>query len=415
MGQDKELLSRPKGQNTRSRCKRIRLATVNVVMKVNANDLIESYYRAASSVHWKESVQRYEIYLPENILKLKRRLEDGTYEPKPFTEFEIHERGRTRWIKSHCIEDRVVQRYVCDFILLPKIQPKLIYRNGASQKGKGISFQRKQFENDIHRFYRKYGRDGYLVFGDFSKFFDNIDHEIALAQIRPLLNDDEFDLIEKLFRAFEVDLSFLPAEEFKRYRDGVYNSVKVHKPKNYHGDKSKMLKKSVGIGSQLSQAVGIFYPTAFDNYMTCVLGVFAYGRYTDDFYIMAKTEQEAKEYVRHMEEQAKRLDIYINKRKTRIIPLTSEFTYLKTRYILTENGRLIRKIPKETLRRERKRLRKFEKKIKAKEMTNEQAEACYRSWRGTYKKYDSGYAIRNMDIYFDKLCKGENNGRKANH
>lgn len=384
-------------------------------MKVNANDLIESYYRAASSVHWKESVQRYEIHLPENILNLKRRLEDGTYEPKPFREFEIHERGRARWIKSHCIEDRVVQRYVCDFILMPRIQPKLIYRNGASQKGKGISFQRKQFENDIHRFYRKYERSGYLVLGDFSKFFDNIDHAKALEQLRPLLDEDEFALVSKLFKAFEVDLSFVAPEEFKNYRDGIYNSVEVHKPRDYHGNGKQTLKKSVGIGSQLSQAVGIFYLAAFDNYMTCVLGAFAYGRYTDDFYILVRTKEEAKAYIRHIEEQAEKLDIYINKRKTRIIPLTKEFTFLKTRYKLTKSGRLIQKIHKDTLRRERKRMRKFAKKIEAKEMTQGQAQACYQSWRGTYKKYDSGYAIKNMDIYFNKVCKGERHGRKTNH
>lgn len=375
-------------------------------LKVNANDLIESYYRASATVRWKESVQRYEINLLENIYKTKKRIEEGTYEPKPFAEFKLCERGRQRWIKSHNIEDRVVQRYVCDYIVLPKIQSKLYYKNGASLRGKGISFQRREFENDIHKYYRKHGRNGYIVLGDFSKFFDNIEHEKALDQFRTVLDDEEFELVKILFKAFEVDLSFLTDEEFELCKEGIYNALDYQKPKGYCGDGSKILMKSVGIGSQLSQLTGVFFPTSFDNYMTCVMGCKYYGRYADDFYAIVQTKDEAKKYIEIANEQAEKLGLYLNKKKTRIVHLEKEFTFLKVRYIITPSGKMIRKIPQETLRREKNRLRKFKKKELEKKMTVEQIEQCYKSWRGTYSKFDSGYKIKNMDEYFNKLFKG---------
>lgn len=45
-----------------------------------------------------------------------------------------------------------------------------IYDNCASIKGRGISQQRKRFEIHLHKYYQLYGNDGYILFGDFSKF-----------------------------------------------------------------------------------------------------------------------------------------------------------------------------------------------------------------------------------------------------
>lgn len=44
------------------------------------------------------------------------------------------------------------------------------------------------------------------------------------------------------------------------------------------------MRKSVGIGSQISQISGVYYPTRIDNYCKIVKGMKYYGRYMDKLF-----------------------------------------------------------------------------------------------------------------------------------
>lgn len=92
--------------------------------------------------------------------------------------------------------------------MLPKVRNKIIYDNGASIKGRGISFSRDRFEAHLQKYYRLYGTDGYILFGDFTKFYDNIIHEIAKAALLKLFDNDEFMgwLLGIIFDGFKVDV-----------------------------------------------------------------------------------------------------------------------------------------------------------------------------------------------------------------
>lgn len=52
--------------------------------------------------------------------------------------------------------------------------------------------------------------------------------------------------------------------------------------------------KSLGIGSQISQISGIYYPSKMDNYCKIVKGIKFYGRYMDDTYIIGNSKEELK-------------------------------------------------------------------------------------------------------------------------
>lgn len=110
----------------------------------DANSLLDAFNKSKKGTAWKESVQRYEMNLLRNINQTQKEMKDGTYEQKDFYEFKLHERGKTRHIKSMHISDRVVQRSVCDNVLVPELSKYLTYDNGASMEGKGIHFARKR-------------------------------------------------------------------------------------------------------------------------------------------------------------------------------------------------------------------------------------------------------------------------------
>ena len=81
------------------------------------------------------------------------------------------------------------------------------------------------------------------------------------------------------------------------------------------------------------------------------------------------------------------------------MPLTSCIPFLKINYYITDTGGLIKKVNSETFRRERRKIVKFAHLLSNSIITINEVINCYKSWRGTYSKFDSGYEIFKMDKF----------------
>lgn len=110
----------------------------------DANSLITAFDKAKKASMWKQSTQHYEANRLKETCKLKREVETNTYKQRVFRIFVINERGKTRYIRALDVRDRVIQRALCDEILTLRVQPHLIYDNGASVKFKGQAFTEKR-------------------------------------------------------------------------------------------------------------------------------------------------------------------------------------------------------------------------------------------------------------------------------
>lgn len=390
-----------------------------IMIKLNeiadANHLFQSFMRAKQNTDWKESVQKYEISLLQNIRETQKSLMDDTYKAKSMVEFELNERGRKRLIKSQHIKDRVIQRSLNDYVLIPRIRKYLIYDNGASLTGKGVDFSRKRFEVHLQRAFKEYKGEGYILHIDFSKYFDNILHGVALEQYRRFLSEDELYFMRKCFREFEVDVSYMSDSEFDSCLSTLFNAVEYSKLPKETRTGEKMMQKSVGIGNQISQITGILYPHRVDNYCKIVKSLKYYGRYMDDTYIIHHDKKFLQELLKELVVLCKSLGIFVNEKKTSIQKLTGWNTFLKINYKITATGKLVRKVHNSTIRRERQRLRKFKKLLDKRRMKYEDILQCFMAWKGVYRKYDSGYKIKRLDAYFSKLFAGKEclNGRKT--
>jgi len=132
-----------------------------------------------------------------------------------------------------------------------------------------------------------------------------------------------------------------------------------------------------------------------------------YGRYMDDTYIIHPNKDFLKTLLKEIEEICGRLGIVINKKKTQIIKLSQGFTFLKIRYIYGEHGKII-KIPcRNSITRERRKLKKLKNFSLAGRITPEEICEQYKSWRGNLIKYNAYKSVRSTDALYKSLFWGQ--------
>lgn len=369
------------------------------------NVLLDAFDQCRRGSDWKASTQRYEANVMLKTLEIKQSIESGSYYPAKCKEFRLSERGKVRPVKAPTIEDRVVAKAHNQHILLPEIRKRIIYDNGASIKDRGNDFVKHRFETHIHKHFRQRGDNGgYILFADFTKFFDNIPHEQLKGQFYAFCRSpQEEQLTASLIDSFCPDVSFMSDEEFANAMNVPYNSLDHM---GYIGTGEKRLRKSLNIGSETSQSGGVYYPYVIDNYFKIVRGVKYYGRYMDDIYIIDDDKELLKEYRRELERISREIGLFINQKKTQIVPLNKPFVWLKVKYTLTDSGKLIRNLHHDAIARERRRIKKYANLVRDGKIPKEDVVAAYRSWRGNAKLYDSGRSIGEMDKLFVSLIGG---------
>ena len=372
---------------------------------VDLNKLVTAYEKSIRDSKWKPSVQSFNLNYLVEVNKIKKEIEEGIYKTSDISKFIIHERGKTRVISGNSVIDRTVRHYLCDEILMPNIRPKLIYDNGSSVKGKGVDFTRKRLRTHLHRFYRKHGNKGYILIGDFTKFYDNIRHDIAFEMLSCFTDDTWEKVLREIFDSFKVDVSFLSDEDYSKCMDKIFNSIKYEAIDNKYKTGQKFMNKSVKIGDQTSQILGIYYPYLIDNYVKIVRGMKYYARYTDDFYIISDSKEELRDILENIKVICNELGIFLNENKTVITRLDRKFHFLQNTYQLTESGHIIEKINKKRLVAMKRKLRKLKIKLDEGKVTYEMIEQTYRSWVGGYKKYLSKKQLENLDELFINLFK----------
>lgn len=368
----------------------------------NANVLMNSFYEAKKGCSWKNSVQQYEANFLKNIRHTQLELREKTYRQQDFYCFYLKERGKDRYVRSISFYDRVVQRALCDLVN-PIVEPYLIHDNGASVKKKGIDFARRRIENHLHKYYRKYGNKGYALVIDFSKFYDNILHKPLMDMYREIIDDkDIINLINHLVDSFSVDISNYNITENELFDSLAYAKAETEKT----GE--KMMYKSLGIGSQISQISGIYYPSKMDNYCKIVKGIKFYGRYMDDTYIIGNSKEELKSLLDDIDKICKKQGIFINHKKTQLFRLDKGFTFLKIKYRLTDTGHLVRIPVKKNFIRERRKLKSFKNLLDKGLIDFHDIEEQYKSWKGNIQKYDCYKSLKNLDKVFNDLFLNNN-------
>ncbi|MBQ6503778.1 MAG: RNA-directed DNA polymerase [Flexilinea sp.] len=369
------------------------------------NLLYEGFRSSMKGSAWKEEPQRFELDVLSELVKLRKEIETRTYRTMEGSEFTLNERGKIRHIHGGRIRDRVIRHVLCDNELQEALHPYLIYNNGASQKGKGLSFARKMFERDLHNYWLKYRtNEGYVGFVDLSKFYDNIQHDKIREMVFPKINEGSRWLMDEVIRSFELDVSYMSDDEYSRSMTEKFDSVKYYTTVPGEAKTGeKFLKKSVNIGDQVSQNIGIFYPTRIDNYVKIVRGVKWYGRYMDDMYIICRDRDELKSIIEGIVNAAAEIGLFVNQKKTRIVKLSSTYKYLQIKYSLTNTGKVIKRINPKNVTRQRRRMKAYKRQLDKGKMSYEDIFQSCRSWMGNYTPIMSRRQIKHIKSLYRNL------------
>ena len=325
-------LSRRKGRRYRRQLKRLkkkqeRCNSLGGFEEVfNFHDLYKAGKKCCNGVRWKQSVQQFELRLFSGTAARRRALVNGKYKFAPYTHFMLRERGKTRPIDAPKIQDRQVEKVYTQRVLLPLYLPGMIHNNGASLPGKGFHFSQKMLIRDLHRHFRKYGRKGGIILADAKKFFPNADHDFIFERHRKIIFD----------------------KRLRDFGDAVVETVETGMP----------------LGVEPSQAEMIAYPSQLDNYFSAQMRLTG-GHYMDDFYFLVPPGCDYKKVIALLHEQAGKNKFVLNPGKTRYISLKKPFRFCKAKYFLTESGHVVKRANKNSMPRNRKKLKSLYKKLRA--------------------------------------------------
>lgn len=318
---------------------------------------------------WKESTQRYRMNLVPNNLKLRDDLRNGTYRVSPTMDFDINERGKARHIQAPAIRDRIVQKVLCQEILLPQLTKPLIYDNYASLENRGTAFARKRVNVMLQRFLREHD-NGYVLQMDIKNYFDSVDHGILKKMVHERIHESEevMDLID------------------------------------YVIDTSSDSDKGLNLGSEAPQIFAIYYLNPLDTYIKTVKGIKYYGRYMDDIFIISESKEELKELLKEIEGILDGLKLQMNPKKTHIVKLSHGFTFMQIKYNV-DNGKVVRRVTHSKIVRERRRMKKHKKLLDKGVVNMKYATNCYLSWRNNVLKEHNACkrTIQTFDNLFRKL------------
>ena len=367
------------------------------------NHFVIAFFKCLKGVLWKASVQNYLINcvtkLFSDYLSIKNRKL-----PKPVSDKEIiiRERGKPRKITPIHIKDRVIQKVLCDFGLVPILSKVLIYDNGASLEDKGVRFSRNRMLHHIKNAIKKYGTTFYILSFDFKDFFNSIPHKTCQKVLERYIYDKD---------VINITMEIIKSP----YK------IKIMKIKDKSEREEQLQKlernelRGICLGSQVSQIIALVIANDIDHYIKDICKFDFYERYMDDGIVLARTKEELRVLFENLKARTDKLGLNFNIAKTHIIKSSKGFTFLKVTYFVTETGKIVRKLNRKGIVRQRRKLKKFKCKLKEKCMTLENVYDSAQSWFEHAQIADSYITQKEMTKLYNILYDGYKITKKWKH
>jgi retron-type reverse transcriptase len=284
-------------------------------------NLLSAHRQCRLGKQHKRGTIMFEIEAGTNIAKLAAELSSRKYKIGKYREFKIYD-PKERMIKALPYRDRVVLMCFCKNAIEPRLEPRLIYDNAASRRGRGTEFAKQRLAKFMRAAFINAGGNGaYYLKCDIAKYFLSIDHGVLLSLLRKAgFSKDEMWFMDMVIKS--------------------------------HGEPV-----GVPLGNQTSQWFALLYLNEIDRFIKEKLRVRHYVRYMDDFVLLHRDKDFLRQCKAGIEKEcAARLKLRLNAR-TQIGRLKDGVDFLGFNHQLTETGKVVRAIRASAKMRQRQYLR----------------------------------------------------------
>lgn len=274
----------------------------------------------------KADVINFEMDLANNLWSIKRRLENRTYRIGGYNHFTIYE-PKQREIQALCYAARIVQHSLCDNVLMPFIENRLVYDNCACRNEKGTHFGMRRLAGFLREHYKMHGADGWILKADVRKYFASIDHDILLNRLGKIIPDHEImKLLEMIVRRYNADTG-----------------------------------KGLPMGNLTSQLFALYYLDPVDRLIKEKLCIRHYTRYMDDMVLLHPDKAYFQECLGAMRKLCGyELKLELNE-KTQLFPIRNGVDYLGWHFYLSDTGKVVKKLRTQNKRKLKRRLKGMQK------------------------------------------------------
>lgn len=219
----------------------------------------------------------------------------------------------------------------------------------------------------MRRFYRKHGLDGWLLQTDIHGYYPSMQHESVKGMFGYYVSG------EVLGRVCGV-------------LDDQYTGETGYNP-----------------GSQMVQIAGIGLLNPLDHYIKERLRMEHYQRYQDDSLTIHHDRKALEQELKAIREWLGTLGLVLNEKKTHIQSISEPFDYLGFTWRMTETGKIIMIVKSETVKHERRKLRRLVKLAKQGKRSRAKVDECYAAWKNYISKGNAFKVVARTDAYYKKL------------
>ena len=336
-----------------------------------------------TNTKYKNESIKFSFDLIYNLEKLKEKVSNGTYKPKKYNIFKVHE-PKERVIAAPKFEDKIVQ-FAVHNVINDDFERKFIHDSYACQKDKGTHAAADRIQHFLGKAKWQWGNP-WIVKADIRKFFYSIDHKI----LKKIL-DKKIKCQRTLKLLFKI----------------IDNSPdEVGLPEPYYDNKFYV---GLPLGNVTSQLFANLYLNELDQYCKRKLSLKYYVRYMDDMGVIVKTRNKAKIIKKKMSEFVKRkLNLKMNKRKTKIFPLAQGLNMVG--YKIWPTHKLLRNSTKKRIKQK---LSKFKRLIKENKISISKVEQILNSWKGHADHASSENFYRYLENRFNYIFRDNEDSFKV--
>lgn len=230
------------------------------------DNLLSAWRRARKGKRARPAAAAFDMNAGEELLWLRQELREGSYRPRPYHSFAIHDPKR-RWISAAPFRDRVVHHALCA-VLEPAFERRFIGDSYANRRGRGTHAA-------LHECRRLASKHRYFLPCDVRQFFASVDHEVLLGLLRKVVADEAvMDLCALILASGEgvlrdeYSMRFFPGDDL----------LAVGRP------------RGLPIGNLTSQFWANVYLDPLDQFIKRTLRCQGYLRYVDDFVLFADSK-----------------------------------------------------------------------------------------------------------------------------